>query len=101
MEHGTLPQDPRSPYQGKVMTTLTINARGQGTLRKELLDHLGVKPGDRIDVNLLPSGKASIEAERKGKPIEHIFGLLKRDGERPLSLDEIDEIIKGGWANLR
>jgi len=36
------------------MNTLTVTAKGQVTLRRELLDHLGVRPGDRIDVDKLP-----------------------------------------------
>lgn len=83
------------------MTTLTVTAKGQVTLRKELLDHLGVRPGEKIELELLPDGKASIQAERKGKPIEHLFGLLKRDGEKPLSLEKIDELTKDGWARRR
>jgi bifunctional DNA-binding transcriptional regulator/antitoxin component of YhaV-PrlF toxin-antitoxin module len=83
------------------MASLTVTAKGQVTLRKELLDHLGVKPGEKIAFDLLPDGKASIQAEKKGKPIEHLFGFLKREGERPLSLEEIDEIIKDSWARRR
>ena len=83
------------------MATLTITAKGQVTLRKEVLDHLGVGPGDKISVDLRPDGEASIRAERKGRPIESLFGLLKRDSERPLSLEEIDEVIKDSWARDR
>ena len=32
------------------MHTLTITAKGQVTLRQSLLKHLGVKPGDPIEV---------------------------------------------------
>jgi len=77
------------------MPILTVMSGGRVTLRKELLEHLGVKPGDRISVDLRPGGEASIRADRQSRPIESLFGLLKRDGERPLSLEEIDEVIKG------
>ena len=44
------------PYiQG--MNTLTVTAKGQITLRKELLKHLGVQPGDKIVVDKLPDGR--------------------------------------------
>ena len=33
--------------------TLTVTAKGQITLRREVLEHLGVRPGDKIDVDLL------------------------------------------------
>lgn len=32
------------------------------TLRKEVLQHLGVKPGDKIAAEVLPDGKASLSA---------------------------------------
>ena len=80
------------------MLILTVTSRGRVTLRQELLEHLGVKPGDRISVDLRPGGEAFIRADRQSRPIESLFGLLKRDGGRPLSLEEIDEVIKESCA---
>lgn len=39
------------------MTTLTVTARGQVTFRKDVLQHLGIRPGDKIELNLLPDGR--------------------------------------------
>ena len=39
------------------MTQLTVTARGQVTFRKEVLQHLGIKPGDKMELDLLPGGK--------------------------------------------
>ena len=36
------------------MSTLTVTAKGQVTLRKDLLKHLGVQPGEKITVDKLP-----------------------------------------------
>ena len=33
--------------------TLTVTAKGQITLRREVLTHLGVRPGDELDADLL------------------------------------------------
>jgi bifunctional DNA-binding transcriptional regulator/antitoxin component of YhaV-PrlF toxin-antitoxin module len=44
------------------MATLTVTARGQVTFRKEVLKHLGIKPGEKIELNLLPQGKAELKA---------------------------------------
>jgi bifunctional DNA-binding transcriptional regulator/antitoxin component of YhaV-PrlF toxin-antitoxin module len=38
------------------MSTLTVTAKGQVTLRKDLLKHLGVNPGEKITVDKLPDG---------------------------------------------
>ena len=47
------------------MATLTITAKGQVTLRKELLRHLGVEPGQKIEVDTLPDGRVELRAARK------------------------------------
>jgi len=46
------------------MTMLTVTARGQVTFRKEVLRHLGIRPGDKIRLGLLPDGRAELKAER-------------------------------------
>jgi AbrB family looped-hinge helix DNA binding protein len=46
------------------MSTLTVTAKGQVTLRKDLLKHLGVQPGDKIAVDKLPDGRIEVRAAR-------------------------------------
>ena len=58
------------------MTQLTVTAKGQITLRKELLQHLGLKPGGKLDVALMPDGRAEIRAARRQESIEDFIGLL-------------------------
>ena len=42
------------------MATLTVTARGQVTFRKKVMEHLGVKPGGKIELELLPDGRGVI-----------------------------------------
>ena len=42
------------------MTTLTVTARGQVTFRKDVLQHLGIRPGDKIELDLLPDGRGAV-----------------------------------------
>ena len=79
------------------MNKLTVTAKGQVTLRKELLEHLGVRPGGRIAVDKLPDGRIEVRAEPQGA-ISDVFNLLKRKDGLSLSIDEIDELAAGGWA---
>ncbi|HME27764.1 MAG TPA: AbrB/MazE/SpoVT family DNA-binding domain-containing protein [Acetobacteraceae bacterium] len=79
-------------------TTLKVTAKGQVTLRKELLDHLGVEPGDKIVVDSLPSGRAEARAARPKATIDDFIGCLRRPGGPTLSIDEINEIAAAGWA---
>ena len=63
------------------MPVLTVTGKGQVTLRKELLQHLGVQPGDKIAVEILPEGRIEVRAARRTGHISDIFGVLKRPGQ--------------------
>ena len=83
------------------MPTLTITAKGQITLRKDLLKHLSVGPGDRIEVNKLPDGRIEVRAARPAGQISEAFDLLKRKDGPSLSIEEIGEIAVQGWGGKR
>ena len=77
--------------------TLTVTAKGQITLRKEVLAHLGVRPGDKVDVDLLAKGRMQLRATHGTSP-EVVFGMLARPGGPSLSIEEMNEIAASGWA---
>lgn len=82
------------------MTTLTVTVRGQVTFRRDVLKHLGVQPGGKIHLDLLPHGRAELTAEKPKRSFREWHGLLKgkTNGAR-LSIDEIgDAIAEGGAA---
>ncbi len=83
------------------MTTLTVTAKGQVTLRKDVLKHLGVRPGERISVELLPGGRVEAKAERPKGRISDVFDFFKRKDGPSLSIEEIDDIAADGWAGKR
>jgi AbrB family looped-hinge helix DNA binding protein len=84
------------------MSTLTVTAKGQVTLRKDLLEHLGVHPGEKITVDKLPDGRIEVKAARPTGKISDVFGYLKakRKG-RTLSIEDINRIAARGWAGKR
>jgi bifunctional DNA-binding transcriptional regulator/antitoxin component of YhaV-PrlF toxin-antitoxin module len=89
------------------MATLTVTERGQVTFRKEVLKHLGVKPGEKIELQLLPGGKGVVQAERRKGSIRDVAGFLngKTNGVR-LTIEEINEAIaeagaEAGLAGLK
>lgn len=79
---------------------LTVTAKGQVTLRKDVLKHLGVRPGDKIDVDLLPGGRMEMRG-LSGTPIDTVFGMLQRQDQPVHSIDEISAAIEAGWAGRR
>ena len=84
------------------MGTLTVTAKGQVTLRKDLLDHLGVHPGEKISVDKLPDGRIEVKAARPTGNISDVFGALKaRRKGKTVSIADMNEVIARGWAGKR
>jgi AbrB family looped-hinge helix DNA binding protein len=83
------------------MSTLTVTAKGQVTLRKDLLKHIGVQPGEKVAVEKLPDGRIEVKAVRPAGNISDAFGFLKRKGGPRLSIEEINRIAADGWAGKR
>lgn len=80
------------------MTTLTVTARGQVTFRKEVLQHLDIKPGDKIELDLLPGGRGMLRAARPGGSIQDFIGHLAGKTSKIATLDEIAEAAAAGWT---
>jgi AbrB family looped-hinge helix DNA binding protein len=87
--------------KGDAMTKLTVTAKGQVTLRKDILQHLGVQPGDKITVDMLPDRRVEIKAAPPAGRISDVFDLLKRRGGPSLSIEEINAIAKRGWTGKK
>ncbi|MGN6465999.1 MAG: AbrB/MazE/SpoVT family DNA-binding domain-containing protein [Rhizobiaceae bacterium] len=83
------------------MTTLTVTAKGQVTLKKDLLKHLGVKPGQRLEVDLLPGGQLTVRAEVRNGSIEDFIGFLAGQTDKIATIEEMNEAIADGWAGKR
>ncbi len=83
------------------MATLTVTARGQVTFRKEVLRHLGVKPGEKIELELAPGGKGIIAAARKTGSIEDFIGALDGKTRKTAAIGDIVKATGRGWAGMR
>jgi AbrB family looped-hinge helix DNA binding protein len=77
---------------------LKVTSKGQVTFRKEVLDQLGVRPGDKIAVDVVGPGRVEVRAARPSADLNGFIGSLKKPGTRPLSIEEIGRIIRKGWA---
>jgi hypothetical protein len=80
------------------MPSLTITSKGQVTLRKDILRHLGVGPGEKVAVDMLPGGRIAVRADRPSGSIAGVFGMLKGKHRPKLSIEEIGEIAASGWS---
>ena len=87
------------PY-AELMTTLTVTAKGQVTLKKDLLEHLGVAPGQKINVDKLPDGSLRVRPTASGK-ISDVFGFFDNPNDIHLTIEDMNEIIADAWAGKR
>ena len=83
------------------MSALKVTAKGQVTLRQDILLHLGVRPGDKINVEKLPDGRIEVKAIQPKRPVSDVFNFLKTENGPSLSVEEIDRLVTEGWAGKR
>lgn len=95
------PPMPGSRRKSNVMTTLTVTSKGQVTLRKDVLQHLGVTQGEQLEINKLPGGRLEIRAARAEGGIEKVFGLLAGKSHKVATLEEINAAASAGWAGRK
>jgi antitoxin PrlF len=80
------------------MAILTITERGQITLKKELLQHMGIAPGGKVEVDMLPGGRVELKSARAKGNIDDFIGCLAGKTSKVATLEEIEEAIQAGWA---
>ena len=83
------------------MTTLTVTAKGQVTLKQDLLKHLGVSPGEQIEADKLPDGRIVVRAAAQDGNIADFIGCLSQRGGRKLTIEEMNRITTQGWAKAK
>ena len=83
------------------MAILTVTGRGQVTFRKDVLQHLGIRPGEKIELQKLADGRVMLKAARPAGKIDAFLGLLAGKTKKIATLDEINEAAAAGWAGWR
>jgi bifunctional DNA-binding transcriptional regulator/antitoxin component of YhaV-PrlF toxin-antitoxin module len=88
-------------HYNRTMPRLTVTARGQVTFRKEVLKHLGIKAGEKIELELLPGGKGILKAAQPSGTIDDFIGLLAGRKKKIATIDEINKASAQGWARKK
>ncbi|WP_129782334.1 AbrB/MazE/SpoVT family DNA-binding domain-containing protein [Peristeroidobacter soli] len=83
------------------MSSLTVTTKGQVTLKRDLLQHLGVKPGEKVDLEKLPGGELRVRAARPVGSIDGFLGLLAGKTDKVATIEEMNEAAAAGWAGER
>jgi len=79
------------------MAQLKVTAKGQITVKKDLLAHMGVKPGDTIEVKTYGVNAVTLRPVEKTKTWQDLANFLPPTGLH-FTLEEIEEAIQKGWA---
>lgn len=88
------------------MALLTVTARGQVTLRKEYLQHFGVRPGEKLNLELLPGRRGELKVAQPKGTFDDFIGCLAGKTKVRLTIDEMNEAIgaaaaEAGMAGLK
>jgi hypothetical protein len=79
------------------MTTLTVTSKGQITLKRAILERLGIKPGQKVAASFLPNGHLEISPLiDPGPDIRAARGMLHRPGRPPLTIGDMQDAIEAG-----
>lgn len=82
------------------MPTLTVTARGQVTFRKDILAHLGIRPGDKIRLDLLPDGRAELKADEPAGSWDALRSFFAGKTNRArLTIDQLNEAVAEAGAD--
>lgn len=75
------------------MSQSTVTAKGQTTLPKAVRQALSLSAGDQLRYVILDDGQVRLLRTR---PVAGLAGMLRRDGQAPVSLEDIEAAIAAG-----
>lgn len=76
------------------MPVAKMTTKGQTVIPKEVRDHLGVKPGDKID--FIVKGDGEVVVRPLNLDVRRLYGILHKPGRKPVSVREMNEAIREG-----
>jgi len=80
------------------MPLVTITANSQLPLGQTELRHLGLQPGDMIELHHLPDGGLLLKPAPAQKNRMPFIGRHAGKVKKPITIEEMNEIIAAGWA---
>lgn len=80
------------------MSVATLTSKGQITLPKNIRELLKLDAGDQID--FVVGDRGEVRLRPMNKSLWALKGMLKRPGQRPITLAEMKDAIYRGAARL-
>ena len=74
------------------MASATLTSKWQMVIPKLIREHLGVQPGDRVDFVIRPDGEVVVRPAVLD--VRQLKGILAQPGRKPVSVDEMNRVIR-------
>jgi len=74
------------------MSLATLTSKGQATVPKKIRDSLRLHTGDKIEFIITETKEALLRPVTK--KVDDVFGKLHKPGRKPISVEEMDSVIR-------
>ena len=74
------------------MASSTLTSKGQTTIPKDIREYLNLQPGQRIDFIVDEEGRVILRPATLH--IRDLAGILHREGRKPISVEEMNRVIR-------
>ncbi len=81
------------------MPAATLTSKGQLVVPKPIRDLMGLQPGDRLDFVVLDDGNVLMRPATED--VRRLKGLLRRPGKAPVSVEEMNRIVRERGAGRK
>ncbi|MBQ7625775.1 MAG: AbrB/MazE/SpoVT family DNA-binding domain-containing protein [Rhodocyclaceae bacterium] len=78
--------------------TMTVTARGQFTLNKQWLKHLGIRPGEKVSVSMEPDRTIRIAPAARKLSLDEVLARIGKYDVGSASVDEINRLVAEGYS---
>jgi len=74
------------------MSEARLSSKGQITVPRDIRERLKLKLGDKVRFRIADNGQVVVEVAKYH--IRELYGLMRRKGQKPVSLEAMDEAIR-------
>jgi len=74
------------------MAAAKLTTKGQLVVPKPIRDHMHLHPGDRLDFVIQDDGEVVVRPVHSD--VRELSGILKVPGRKPVSLDEMRDVVR-------
>ena len=74
------------------MSLAKLTSKGQVTVPKKIRDSLRLHTGDKVEFIITDTKEALLRPVTK--KVDDVFGKLHKPGRKPISVEEMDSVIK-------